>query len=121
MNAVDQLSETAAELEEQEIRARVDVALKSHFRPEFLNRIDDIIVFHRLGKDTLARIVDIEIDKLLKDVLMETYCTTLSSYSTITGFASMRNGKIRASCSAVVNTGATQADAVIQWREGPNS
>jgi len=52
------------ELEDKEIRARVDVALKSHFRPEFLNRIDDIIVFHRLGRDALAKIVDIQIDKL---------------------------------------------------------
>jgi ATP-dependent Clp protease ATP-binding subunit ClpB len=52
------------ELTETEIEARVDMALKSHFRPEFLNRIDDIIVFHRLSKDVLAKIVEIQIGKL---------------------------------------------------------
>jgi ATP-dependent Clp protease ATP-binding subunit ClpB len=51
-------------LTEEQIRERVDRALKGHFRPEFLNRIDDIIVFHRLGKETLARIVDIQVDRL---------------------------------------------------------
>ncbi len=51
-------------LTEKEIRVRVDVALKGHFRPEFLNRIDEVVVFHRLGKDVLAKIVAIEVDKL---------------------------------------------------------
>ncbi|MDJ0521825.1 MAG: ATP-dependent chaperone ClpB [Planctomycetota bacterium] len=52
------------ELTASEIESRVDMALKSHFRPEFLNRIDDIVVFHRLGKDVLAKIVEIQIGKL---------------------------------------------------------
>ena len=51
-------------LSSEEIEGRVDMALKSHFRPEFLNRIDDIIVFHRLDRESLARIVDIQIDRL---------------------------------------------------------
>ena len=52
------------EMSEQEIERRVDAALKAHFRPEFLNRIDDIIVFHRLGRDALTRIVEIQVGKL---------------------------------------------------------
>ncbi len=40
--------------------------LKSHFRPEFLNRIDDIVVFKQLGKDDLAKIVDVQLRRLHK-------------------------------------------------------
>ncbi|HEY1494052.1 MAG TPA: type VI secretion system ATPase TssH, partial [Candidatus Solibacter sp.] len=45
-------------------------ALKSQFRPEFLNRVDDIIVFNQLSREHLARIVDIQlanVAKLLRD------------------------------------------------------
>jgi ATP-dependent Clp protease ATP-binding subunit ClpB len=48
----------------------VDEALKKHFRPEFLNRIDERIVFGRLSKDDIHKIVDIQIEKVgqrLKD------------------------------------------------------
>jgi ATP-dependent Clp protease ATP-binding subunit ClpC len=41
---------------------------KRHFKPEFLNRLDDISVFHMLEKPDLIRIVDLEIDKVLKRV-----------------------------------------------------
>jgi ATP-dependent Clp protease ATP-binding subunit ClpB len=46
--------------EQWEIEARVNDALKAHFRPEFLNRIDEMVVFHSLGKDQIASIVDIQ-------------------------------------------------------------
>jgi ATP-dependent Clp protease ATP-binding subunit ClpC len=39
--------------------ARINDALKKHFRPEFLNRIDDTIVFHQLRQDEILSIVDI--------------------------------------------------------------
>jgi ATP-dependent Clp protease ATP-binding subunit ClpB len=35
--------------------------LKQHFRPEFLNRLDDIILFHALGKDQIERIVELQL------------------------------------------------------------
>lgn len=38
--------------------------LKNHFRPEFLNRIDDIIVFEQLGKKELAKIIDVQLRRL---------------------------------------------------------
>ncbi len=47
-----------------EIEAHVKDALKQLFRPEFLNRIDEIIVFHMLSKEDLRKIVDIELDYL---------------------------------------------------------
>ena len=40
--------------------------LKDHFRPEFLNRVDEIIVFHPLGKEQLTRIVDVQLEQLRK-------------------------------------------------------
>jgi len=39
-------------------------ALRQHFKPEFLNRIDDIIVFRSLGKDEITRIIDIQLESL---------------------------------------------------------
>jgi ATP-dependent Clp protease ATP-binding subunit ClpB len=41
-------------------------ALKEHFRPEFLNRLDDIIIFDVLSKEALARIVDNQIEEVIK-------------------------------------------------------
>ena len=40
--------------------------LKEHFRPEFLNRLDDIIIFDVLAKEVLARIVDTQIEDVMK-------------------------------------------------------
>jgi len=39
-------------------------ALRQHFKPEFLNRIDDIIVFKSLGKDEITKIIDIQLESL---------------------------------------------------------
>jgi ATP-dependent Clp protease ATP-binding subunit ClpB len=39
-------------------------ALHAHFKPEFLNRVDDIIVFHTLGKEQLVKIVDLQLENL---------------------------------------------------------
>ena len=47
-----------------EIEAHVKDALKMLFKPEFLNRIDEIIVFHMLGKEGLRKIVDIQLGYL---------------------------------------------------------
>ena len=44
--------------------------VRGHFRPEFLNRLDEIILFHRLGQSEMGPIVDIQlarVEKLLKD------------------------------------------------------
>ncbi len=48
----------------QEMESRVNEALRGHFRPEFLNRIDDTIIFHSLRRDELRRIVSLQVERL---------------------------------------------------------
>ena len=48
----------------EEIRRKVMDALQSHFPPEFLNRVDDLIIFDRLGKEELKQIVTLELSHL---------------------------------------------------------
>jgi ATP-dependent Clp protease ATP-binding subunit ClpB len=67
-----QLSTAWAQGEEgfEEAKARVMDELRKHFRPEFLNRVDDIVVFRPLGDEQLAHIVDLrlkDLEKLLAD------------------------------------------------------
>jgi ATP-dependent Clp protease ATP-binding subunit ClpB len=57
---------TSKKAEEWEIEAAVMDMLKGHFRPEFLNRVDEVIVFHPLSKDQITRIVDIQLESLRK-------------------------------------------------------
>ncbi|UCG82640.1 MAG: ATP-dependent chaperone ClpB [Dehalococcoidia bacterium] len=49
---------------EDEIRDRIMEVLRAQFRPEFLNRVDEIIVFHSLAREHIERIVDLQLDKL---------------------------------------------------------
>ena len=52
------------------MKSKVGEELKQHFRPEFLNRVDDIIVFHQLEREEIFRIVDLmiaKVDERLKD------------------------------------------------------
>jgi ATP-dependent Clp protease ATP-binding subunit ClpB len=46
------------------VEAQVTQALRQHFRPEFLNRVDDIIIFHPLTEAELGRIIDLQLKKL---------------------------------------------------------
>ena len=48
--------------DDEEMRRQVDEAMRATFRPEFLNRIDDIVVFHPLGMHEIEKIVDIQLD-----------------------------------------------------------
>ena len=48
------------------VRDEVMNAVRAHFRPEFLNRVDEIILFHRLARTDMAAIVDIQIGRLAK-------------------------------------------------------
>ena len=50
----------------EETKGKVMDALKEHFRPEFLNRLDDIIIFDVLSKEALARIVDTQAEEVMK-------------------------------------------------------
>jgi ATP-dependent Clp protease ATP-binding subunit ClpB len=48
--------------DEETLRARVMEAMRNHFRPEFLNRVDEIVIFHRLGREQLREIAEIQLD-----------------------------------------------------------
>ena len=56
----------------------IENALKKTFAPEFLNRVDDIVIFNALEKDDLLKIVDIEIDKLIKRIVKIGYQIEIS-------------------------------------------
>ncbi|MBC7239376.1 MAG: AAA family ATPase, partial [Chloroflexi bacterium] len=53
-------------LSREEMRERVMEALRQRFRPEFLNRVDEIILFHALTREHLGQIVDIQVRRLEK-------------------------------------------------------
>jgi ATP-dependent Clp protease ATP-binding subunit ClpB len=63
-----QLATSWAEGEEgfAEATERVMVVLREHFRPEFLNRIDDVVVFHPLGEEQLTHIIDLRLAELTR-------------------------------------------------------
>ncbi|HEX7783528.1 MAG TPA: ATP-dependent chaperone ClpB [Sphingobium sp.] len=64
------LSSMADDQKMSDVEPQVMEIVRAHFRPEFLNRLDEIILFHRLSADNMAPIVDIQVgrvQKLLKD------------------------------------------------------
>ena len=65
-NLGGQLIQEMADRPFDDVREAVVAVLRNHFRPEFLNRIDDIIVFKPLTKDQLGAIVDIQLARLQK-------------------------------------------------------
>ncbi|MDX1511200.1 MAG: AAA family ATPase, partial [Nitriliruptorales bacterium] len=62
--AVGFVSEHDEESIYERMKRQVDEELKKHFRPEFLNRIDEVIVFHPLTKDEVKRIVDLMLKRV---------------------------------------------------------
>ncbi|HHC80649.1 MAG TPA: ATP-dependent Clp protease ATP-binding subunit [Flavobacteriia bacterium] len=71
---------TAARKQQADAHAKsvIENALKKSFAPEFLNRIDDVIVFNALEKEDIHAIIDIELEKLLKRIDGLGYTLTLS-------------------------------------------
>ena len=61
-------SATVNRLADRDIKADVLQVLRDHFKPEFLNRIDDIVVFEQLSRDEIAKIIDIQLEKLRKNL-----------------------------------------------------
>ncbi|HMQ31826.1 MAG TPA: AAA family ATPase [Chloroflexaceae bacterium] len=74
----------------KDARKKVDEALRQTFRPEFLNRIDDIILFHPLSMEDLTRIVDLQVGELvarLRDQRISlTLTQTAKEYLVVEGF-----------------------------------
>ena len=54
----------AAEGDEKQAREAVVQVLRDYFKPEFLNRIDDIVVFNQLAREEIAKIIDVQLEKL---------------------------------------------------------
>jgi ATP-dependent Clp protease ATP-binding subunit ClpB len=67
------IMDLAGRQDEKEIHKRVTEALRQHFLPEFLNRIDETIVFHPLGRDELRQIVDLQLTRLKKQLAESKY------------------------------------------------
>ncbi|MEW6250333.1 MAG: ATP-dependent chaperone ClpB [Planctomycetota bacterium] len=73
---IQALSESGAS--DTEIELRVRDVLKQHFRPEFLNRIDEIVVFHRLSREHLRGIVDLQVRHLQQRLAARDMTLTLT-------------------------------------------
>lgn len=56
----------ASRMTEKDLREALMKVLKGHFRPEFLNRIDEIIVFHALSRENIRAIVQIQLDRVVR-------------------------------------------------------
>ncbi|HEY7239608.1 MAG TPA: ATP-dependent chaperone ClpB, partial [Burkholderiales bacterium] len=63
------IQEMAGEANYTRMKAAVMEIVQQHFRPEFINRIDDIVVFHPLGNEQIRRIVEIQLGYLRKRLL----------------------------------------------------
>ncbi|MFO8148063.1 MAG: ATP-dependent Clp protease ATP-binding subunit [Bacteroidota bacterium] len=59
-------------------RSVIENALKKAFAPEFLNRIDDVVIFNSLEKDDIKKIIDIELEKLFSRISLIGYDLTLT-------------------------------------------
>jgi ATP-dependent Clp protease ATP-binding subunit ClpB len=64
--------------DETKIRDRIWDTLRAHFRPEFLNRIDEVIIFHRLSMREITEIVDIQLRQLARRLAERKMQLTLS-------------------------------------------
>jgi ATP-dependent Clp protease ATP-binding subunit ClpB len=73
------IQELGGEWEEDEVRARVMGALRERFPPEFLNRVDDIVIFHSLGIEHLRQIIDIQMQRVAKRLSAKQITLTLTN------------------------------------------
>jgi ATP-dependent Clp protease ATP-binding subunit ClpB len=63
--------------DKSEMEERVKIELRGHFRPEFLNRVDDIIIFHRLDEKQITSIVDVQLDRVMKRLAAQHFTMTV--------------------------------------------
>ncbi|HEX8920361.1 MAG TPA: AAA family ATPase, partial [Pyrinomonadaceae bacterium] len=54
----------AAQGDEKQVREAVTQELREHFKPEFLNRVDDIVIFHQLTREQIVQIIDVQLERL---------------------------------------------------------
>lgn len=68
---------TSEENEYIDIKKSVISELKKEFKPEFLNRIDETVIFHRLSKTEIRKIIDLMLKKVLKRLNNQNYFLTI--------------------------------------------
>ena len=56
----------AAEGDEIQVREAVLQELRLHFKPEFLNRVDDVVIFHQLSREQIGKIIEVQLERLTK-------------------------------------------------------
>lgn len=59
------------------IKEKIEGAVKKHFKPEFINRLDNYVIFHPLNKEQMGRVIDLEIIKLQKRLAQRQVTITL--------------------------------------------
>ncbi|AUX48263.1 protein disaggregation chaperone [Sorangium cellulosum] len=77
--AVEERTNLSADDKAELVRKVVVEEVRKHFRPEFLNRLDDLIVFRRLGREQMEKIVDIQLDLLRRRLERRGLLFTISS------------------------------------------
>ncbi|MFM0109609.1 AAA family ATPase, partial [Paraburkholderia rhynchosiae] len=60
----DNMKADSKQLDYPELRDRLMEILRHHFRPEFLNRVDEVVVFRALGKEQIRTIVDLQLARV---------------------------------------------------------
>jgi ATP-dependent Clp protease ATP-binding subunit ClpB len=61
-------ADIAGERVDERMRDRIEDVLQKTFKPEFLNRIDEVVIFHRLSREDIARIVDLQVEILARRI-----------------------------------------------------
>ena len=64
-------------IEDKDIREKIMSALQEHFKPEFLNRIDDIIMFQSLSEEQIKLIVDLQLARVIKRLATKKIALTI--------------------------------------------
>jgi len=62
-------AEETPQTPEEQMREKILERLRERFKPEFLNRVDEIIIFHSLGPEHLERIVDLQLQHVMKRLI----------------------------------------------------
>ena len=73
------IQEESGKISYDEMKAKLFEILEQHFKPEFLNRVDETVVFHPLGHEHIKKIAGIQLETLLKRVAANGYEITLGS------------------------------------------
>ncbi|NDL61158.1 ATP-dependent chaperone ClpB [Acerihabitans arboris] len=75
----DVIQERFGQMNYQEMKDMVLGVVSHHFRPEFINRVDEVVVFHPLGREHIAEIAQIQLQRLYKRLEDRGYSMTLSA------------------------------------------